>query len=297
MRMHLISASRRTDIPAFYAAWFMERVRVGTVSWVNPYRGGVSTISLLPEDVAAIVFWTRNFSPMMPHLNELEDRGHRWLVHFTLTGLPRRFETHVPSVKAAVRQMHRLAARVGAERILWRYDPILVSRECDLDDHRVGFTRLARALQGATRQCTVSFVEIYGKVRRSFEKRGLPLPEAGPENRRRLVDELAGIASSHGITLKACCSDELLGRGVEKARCVDRRQVVGIWPSLKLEAPPAPSREECGCTRSYDIGAYDSCLHGCVYCYATRDREVARARRATHVPTGACLIPGSSSPA
>jgi DNA repair photolyase len=266
------------------------------VAHVGPYRGGVSTISLLPEDVAAIVFWTRNFSPMMPHLNELEERGHRWLVHFTLTGLPRRFETHVPSVKAAVRQMHRLAARVGAERILWRYDPILVSRECDLDDHRVGFTRLAQALQGATRQCTVSFVEIYGKVRRSFEKRGLPLPEAGPENRRRLVEELAGIASSHGITLKACCSDELLGRGVDKARCVDRRQVVGIWPELKLEAPPAPSREECGCTRSYDIGAYDSCLHGCVYCYATRDREVARARRATHVPTGACLIPGSSSP-
>jgi DNA repair photolyase len=295
--MHLISASRRTDIPAFYSSWLMERVRAGTVSWVNPYRGGVSTISLLPEDVAAIVFWTRNFSPMLTHLDELEARGHRWLVHFTLTGLPRRFETHVPSVKAAARQMHLLAARVGAERVLWRYDPILTSRECDSDFHRRGFARLARALEGATRQCTVSFVEVYGKVRRSFEKRGLPLPEMELEDRRRLVGELAGIASPHGITLKACCSDELLGEGVEKARCVDRQQVLGLWPGLNLEAPSAPTRDECGCTRSHDIGAYDSCLHGCLYCYATRDREVARARFASHAPSGACLIPGSPSPA
>jgi DNA repair photolyase len=264
---------------------------------MNPYRGGISTISLLPEEVAAIVFWTRNFSPMMRHLDELEARGHRWLVHFTLTGLPRKFETHVPAVKAAVRQMHLLAARVGAERVLWRYDPILIARECDLDFHRRSFARLAGALEGATRQCTVSFVEIYGKVRRSFENRGLPLPEVKPENRRRLVGDLAGIAFSHGITLKACCSDELLGGGVEKARCVDRRQVLGIWPGLKLEAPPAPSRDECGCTRSYDIGAYDSCLHGCVYCYATRDREVARARHASHVPSGDCLVPDARSPA
>jgi DNA repair photolyase len=289
--MHLISASRRTDIPAFYAAWFMERIRAGTVSWVNPFRGGVSRISMLPEDVAAIVFWTRNFSPMMRHLEELEGRGHRTLVHFTLTGLPRRFETHVPSVRAAVKQMRLLSAHIGGEKVLWRYDPILISRECDRDFHRRNFALLARELEGVTRQCSISFVEIYGKVRRSFEKRGLPLPETEFEERRRFVDELAGIASARGITMKACCSDDLLSERVEKARCVDREQVLQICPGLKLEAPLAPTREECGCSRSYDIGVYDSCLHGCLYCYATRDREIARTRHAIHDPSGACLVP------
>ncbi|MCI0656656.1 MAG: DUF1848 domain-containing protein, partial [Acidobacteria bacterium] len=94
--MHLISASRRTDLPAFYADWFMERIRSGSASWVNPFNGAVSTVSLAAQDVAAIVFWTRNFSPMLRHLDELESMGHRYLIHFTLTGLPRIYETHVP---------------------------------------------------------------------------------------------------------------------------------------------------------------------------------------------------------
>lgn len=289
--MHLISASRRTDLPAFYSDWFMERVRSGSASWVNPFNGAVSSVSLAAQEVAAVVFWTRNFSPMLRHLDELESRGFRYLVHFTLTALPRNYETHVPSVRAAVKQMRALAERIGSQRVLWRYDPILISRDSDADFHRSNFRLLSRDLEGATRQCSVSFVQIYGKVRRSFTKRNLPLPDPDESQRRQLAAELAEIGARHRITVKACCNDELLCDGVGKARCVDREQVLGIWPDLRFEAASAPTREECGCSRSFDIGAYDTCLHGCIYCYATRDREIAQSRHQRHQTGCATLLP------
>ena len=294
--MHLISASRRTDIPAFYADWFLRRTRAGGVSWANPYSGQVSSVSLAPEEVAAIVFWTRNFAPMMRHLDELERRGYRTLVQFTLTILPRVYESHVPPVKAAVAQLRRIADRIGPDRVLWRYDPILISPETGEDFHLRTFESLASALEGATRQCSVSFVQVYGKVRRNFTRRGLPLPAPDPALRRSLASRLAGMAAARGIAVKACCNDDLVGADVGKARCVDRDQVRQLWPGLDFDAPPAPSREGCGCSRSFDVGAYDTCLHGCIYCYATRDRETAKRRRAGHEPASEILVPPPAAP-
>jgi hypothetical protein len=289
--VHLISASRRTDIPAFYADWFLERTRAGSVSWVNPFSGEIASVSLDPGDVAAIVFWTRNFAPMMRHLDELERRGYRYLIHFTLTVLPRIYESHVPPVKTAVAQLRRIAGRVGPDRVLWRYDPILISPETGEDFHLRAFESLASALEGATRQCSLSFVQIYGKVRRNFTRRGLPLPAPEPEMRRSLAARLSEMGAARGIAVKACCNDDLVGQGVGKARCVDRDQVRRLWPDLEFSAAPAPSREGCGCSRSFDVGAYDTCLHGCIYCYATRDRETAKERHAEHDPASATLIP------
>ena len=152
------------------------------------------------------------------------------------------------------------------------------------------FESLAAALEGATRQCSISFAQIYGKVRRNFAKRGLPLPEPDPKLRRDLAARLGDSGAARGITVKACCNDDLLGPCVEKARCVDRDQILRLWPDRDFGARPAPTREECGCTRSYDLGAYDTCLHGCIYCYATRDRETAVARHRTHHPGSEMLV-------
>jgi hypothetical protein len=289
--VHIISASRRTDIPAFYSDWFMERIRAETVSWVQPFNGRIVTVSLASADVAAIVFWTRNFGPMTRHLQELSDRGHRTLVHYTITLLPRAFETHVPEVSTAVERFREVAGRLGAERVLWRYDPIMISAETGVDFHLRAFESLAASLQGATRQCTLSFVQVYGKVRRNFTKRGLPLPEPGQDLRRRLAIRLGEIGAARGIEVKSCCGDELLGGPVGKARCVDRDQILRLWPELEVGARASPTREECGCCHSWDVGAYDTCLHGCVYCYATRDRAAAQGRHAKHDPRGATLIP------
>jgi hypothetical protein len=289
--MHLISASRRTDIPAFYSPWFLERIRAERVSWTNPYSGKLSTVSLAPAEVAAILFWTRNFAPMFRHLPELEERGHRYLVHFTLTHLPRRYESHVPPPKAAVAQFRRISQRIGPDRILWRYDPILISPGTGPEYHLREFESLAAALEGATRQCSISFVQIYGKVRRNFARQGLPLPAVDPELRRELASRLGEIGAEKGIAVKACCSDDLVGPGVGKARCVDGEQILRLWPGLDVGAGPAPTRDECGCFRSFDVGAYDSCPHGCLYCYANRDRETAAARRRQHDPHRESLFP------
>jgi uncharacterized protein DUF1848 len=294
--MHLISASRRTDIPAFYADWFLERIRAGSVSWPHPFGGRMLTASLLPEKVAAIVFWTRNFIPMERHLPELEARGYRYLVHFTVTSLPRLFETHVPAPEEAVRQLRRLSERIGPGRLLWRYDPILVTAETGPEFHLRAFERLAVALAGFTRQCSISFVQIYGKVRSSFEKRGLPLPGPDPDLRRSLAARLGEIGAGRGIAVKACCSDELLGPCVEKGRCVDRDQVEALWPGLDCSALPSPTREQCGCARSWDVGIYDTCLHGCSYCYATRDRKTAVGRHRRHDPLLEAMLPMPEAP-
>jgi hypothetical protein len=295
--VHLISASRRTDLPAFYADWFVERTRAGSASWIHPFTGKTLSVSLAPQDVAAIVFWTRNFAPMLRHLGELDSRGYRYLVHFTITGLPRTYETHVPPVAAAVAQFRRIAERLGPDRIHWRYDPILIAPETPAESHLRRFAGLARLLEGATRECSVSFVQVYGKVRRSFAARGLPLPAPEDSARRDLTRRLASLAAERGMALRACCSDELLGCGAEKGRCVDAEEVRRLWPGVDLDARRAPTREECGCSQSYDVGAYDTCLHGCIYCYATRERSVARARRARHDPLGPVLVPPPVPPA
>jgi hypothetical protein len=289
--VHLISASRRTDIPAFYSDWFMERIRAETVSWIQPFNGRIVTVSLAPADVAAIVFWTRNFGPMVRHLQELADRGHRSLVHYTITLLPRTFETHVPAASTAIARFRELAGRIGAERVLWRYDPILISAETGVDFHRRAFESLAASLEGATRQCTLSFAQVYGKVRRNFTQRGLPLPDPDLELRRRLAARLGEIGAARGIEVKSCCGDDLLGGSMGKARCVDRDQVLRLWPELEVGARPTPTREECGCFHSWDVGAYDTCLHGCIYCYATRSRAAAQERHAKHDPACETLIP------
>jgi len=289
--MHLISASRRTDLPAFYADWFMDRTRHQEAAWTHPYTGKAHRISLAPSEVVAIVFWSRNFAPMMGHLPELDGRGYRYLVHYTITALSPAYESHVPSLRAAVQQFQRLADQIGPQRTIWRYDPILISREHDFDFHIENFDQLSRELEGYTNQCILSFLQVYGKVQKNLQNHRLALPDPSDEERRALARELGEMAIRRGIRVKACCSDDLLGPEVGKARCVDLEQVRHSWPELTWSASRAPTRGQCGCTRAYDIGAYDTCLHGCVYCYATRSRQVAQSRYQRHDPKADTLVP------
>src|SRR5437763_888748 len=129
--MKIISVSRRTDIPAFYSEWFMNRIRDGYVRWVNPFSRLVHRISLPPEDVMAFVLWSKNYSPLLPHLDELDSSGYRMLFHFTINGLPKAFEPRVPDVVDMLECAHALSHRYGPDAILWRYDPVLISSITD----------------------------------------------------------------------------------------------------------------------------------------------------------------------
>jgi hypothetical protein len=276
--LNLISASRRTDIPACYSRWFLGRLAEGFCEWVNPFNGQAYRVSLLPEDVVGLVCWTRHPAPLVPSLDSLARRGYRFAFHVTINGYPRELESHNPPVERAVRSFRELAGRLAPDRAWWRYDPILLTEATPARWHLRNFSALARALEGATRRCYFSFTSFYRKTRRNLEASGLRWREPAAEEKLDLTARLRRIARRHGIDLYSCCDDRLLAAGVEKAHCVEA-------PGLE----PAPTRPDCGCSRSVDIGAYDTCPLGCVYCYATSSRRAALVRLRAHDSRDAAL--------
>ena len=290
--MRVISASRRTDIAAFYSRWFLRRLDEGWCEWVNPYSGARQRVSLRPEDVIAIVFWTRNPAPLMPHLDRLGS-AYRFYFHFTINGYPRELESHSPPVEAAVRAFRRLSERVGPARVHWRYDPILMGGRMDEAWHLRQFDEIGRALEGAAARCYFSFATWYGKTKRNLtriaRRGGAPLADPAAETRARLVRGLAGIAAARGIALYSCSDESLAIAPVGRASCVDAEQIEQLVPGAGRSLAPAPSRSSCGCVASTDIGAYDTCLFGCEYCYATNSRQAALGRWRIHDPEAPAL--------
>ncbi|MEK6711619.1 MAG: DUF1848 domain-containing protein [Nitrospinota bacterium] len=272
----VISVSRRTDVPAFHVRWFLRRLEEGFAEYRNPFSGKLHRVSLRPGDVRAFVFWTRNPAPLLPHLDRI---GAPCYFLYTVNGYPKGLERAVPPLAQAVRTFAKLSERLGPGRVRWRYDPIYLSQETDPAFHRRNFARIADALEGLTRECIASFADMYGKVRRNAAKLpGELRPEEGDfPARKALMDELAEMAGERGMRLLACCEDALVGGPVGKARCVDPELLERIAPSRE-PLPIRPTREECGCAASRDIGAYDTCPHGCLYCYANASPEAALAR-------------------
>ncbi len=299
----IISASRRTDIPAFYAEWFMQRIRAGDCHVPNPFNAGqVSVVSLAPADVDAIVFWTRFPRPLLAHLDELDARGYRYYFQYTLLDYPRsveshRLESHRPDGAAAVEVFRRLAERIGPARVIWRYDPILLSAQLDADYHRRQFAKLASALDGSTQRCVISLVDLYAKTRRRLSGLDLAdMAEAGTEavaSRPAIADLmrfLADTAQRHGMEITSCAETaELQPYGIRPGKCIDDdllRTLFGL--DLWLKKDPS-QRAACGCVLSKDIGQYNTCLFGCQYCYATADFAAARRRHAQHDPSAPAL--------
>lgn len=292
-RRTVVSASRRTDIPAFYARWFLRRVEEGFCEWVHPFGGGLRRISLRPEDCAGIVFWTRNPGPLVPALGDLRREGYVLYVHATITGYPRELDAYGPALDVALRRFREAAGILGPDAVTWRYDPIVVSSLTPRERHLAVFEEISRALEGATRSAYVSFVDLYGKTRSGFERlersRGIRFVDPGTEERRELILRLRDLAARRGMTLFACCEDELAGEGVEKGRCVDAERLRALGADLPETYARRPSRPGCGCSESVDIGAYDTCAFGCAYCYATRSREIALERLREHDPADTLL--------
>ena len=279
----IVSASYRTDIPAFYSDWFLNRVAAGGAQFRNPFGGGTVAVSLRPGDVDGIVFWTRNFAPLMDRLTPVVDRGWPFVVQFTVTGYPRLLEPSVIRAADAAAQVAQIARRFGARAAVWRYDPILLSSATDAEWHRATFARLADLLRGHVDETVVSFVEPYRKTRRNLDRlardTGLEwrLPEA--EEKAALVRDLAAIAGDSGMALTLCTQPalaETVAGIAAPARCIDTRRL-GDVAGRPVAAPTRGNRPGCLCAQSRDIGAYDTCPHGCAYCYAVVDRDRAKA--------------------
>ncbi len=280
--MTVISASRRTDLPAFHGAWLRRRLQEGFCEVRHPFTGAVNHVDLTPEAVDAFVFWSKDFSRFQPLLDEAEALGHRvFAFQYTLNAYPAWLEPRVAEPTVLVKAAQALAKRYSPAALVWRYDPILITRELSIDDHLRRFGDLARRLEGATEQVTTSFLDRYRKTDRNLlpilAERGDRLEDPGLLERREWVERLAAIARRHGMGLSLCCETDLLSPNTAKARCVDRDRL-GRLAGRPLDLPARPTRKGCGCHASVDIGGYDTCPHGCRYCYANAASDVALRR-------------------
>ncbi len=266
----------------------MQQIERGEVVYPNPISRKPVTLSLRPEHVLFLVFWTRNPHPLERHLARLDEiyEG-AFYFHFTINGLPKTLETHNPPLDFAVATFQRLAGRY-ADRIFWRYDPIVFSDLTPPDYHVQKFGELCERLRGNTSRCYFSFVSWYKKVQRNFalvtKANGVSFHEVQLEERLRLTQQLAQIAASHRITLYSCCQDALCTvPQVAKAHCIDIETIHAMAPDRFRQLRAVPTRQDCGCYESRDIGYYDSCPHGCLYCYANLNREKAKAFHANYL--------------
>lgn len=279
----IISASRRTDLPAFHTEWFIRRVRAGYCTVRNPFNPAQqSRISLNPEDVDALVFWSRFPRPMLSYLDELDGRGFRYYFLFTLLDYPRVLEPRAPRTSAAVRVFRELAQRIGPERVVWRYDPIILGTGMDAAFHLRTFERLCDLLAGHTRRCVVSVLENYRKIRArmlALETQGVRLLPCEPDAMRGLLARMASCADSRGMELRSCAQEIDYGpQDVRPNRCVDPELLNRLFGLQLPQEKDAGQRPHCGCAPSRDIGAYDTCGFGCAYCYANSNFARSRAR-------------------
>jgi hypothetical protein len=281
----IISASRRTDIPAFYGDWFMRRIREGFAGIAHPFGGRRYIVSLRPEDVACFVFWSKDFGPFVENLKVLDNLGYKFYFNYTVTGLPEVFESRVDK-RAAVEALKRLSDTYSPRRINWRFDPIIFSSICDREFFLRVFETLARELEGYVERCIISFVTEYNKVKRNFTElqrtSGVRIANDSEGRKVELANELAAIAERHGIRMFSCCGDYLTGSKIQKAHCIDGALIEELFFPEGFSYNDKPTRKGCGCAQSTDIGAYDTCPHGCVYCYANANKRRARTAFEAH---------------
>ncbi len=291
----IVSASYRTDIPAFYGEWFRRRLAEGVARVANPYGGQPYEVPLRGPGCDGFVFWTRNIAPFRDALAEVAAHDLPFVVHATITGYPRALETSVTDAERSIEMLRWLADTYGPRAAVWRYDTVLITSLTPPAWHRETFARLARALSGTTDEAVLSFAQIYAKTRRNLmiaaERHGFSWEDPVEETKIALLYDLAGIAAEHNLSATLCSQPELLSSGLAPARCIDAQRLSDVAGEA-IASKTKGNRPGCLCAESRDIGAYDTCPHGCVYCYAVRRPELAKRYYRAHNPDAPMLAQG-----
>ncbi len=291
----IISASYKTDIPSFYGEWFRHRLAAGYCKMVNPFnRRQVYAVSLAKADVDGFVFWTKNLGPFIPVLEDVHRKGYPFVVQYTINGYPRELETRVVDDKRSVDIFRNTSNRYGPNALIWRYDTIIFTNDTDADFHKENFARLATALRGYASEVVVSFMQLYKKTRANMDRvalqEGFEWYDPPLETKRDVLSELVEIARENHFQLSICTQPELIVPGAKEARCIDAEQLMAV-AGRSFGAAKKGMRPNCGCFAARDIGDYDTCPHGCIYCYAVRNRSTALRRYREHDPHGEFLFP------
>ncbi|QAT49262.1 DUF1848 domain-containing protein [Caproiciproducens sp. NJN-50] len=284
----ILSASRRTDLPAFYSDWLFRRLVEGYALVRNPINlRQVSRIALSPDTVDCIVFWTKNPAPMMDKLDAIRRMGYEFYFQLTLNPYNGKIERFLPEKNLLLKAFRRLSREIGRERIVWRYDPVILTGELTPEWHRRAFRRLCEQIGDSTEECIFSFVDRY---RKNGGRASELTREITPEKMEEVASGFAETALRHGIALKTCCEAIDLSRyGIGRARCIDQNRIERLACCPIQGAKDRNQRPGCGCIQSIDIGAYDTCRHGCLYCYACAGDEAVRKRVENHDPLSPLL--------
>jgi len=282
----IINTGQRTDLPAFYAKWFANRLKEGFVCVRNPYNPEqVSRYRLDPSVVDAIGFCTKNPVPMFPYMDLLKDYGQYWFV--TITPYGRDIEPNVPDKHVLLEDFKKLSKMVGINSVGWRYDPIFITDKYSMEYHLRSFEKMAKELDGYTETVVISFIDLYEKVKVNFPE----VQEVDQLQRLTLGKEIIRIAGEHGMKVKQCGEgNELAVYGADCGGCMritDYEKAIG----QKLEVPPFKgARDICSCYLACDIGAYNTCRHLCRYCYANASPDKVMQRSRMHDPDSPFLI-------
>lgn len=284
----ILSVSRRTDIPAFYSDWFFNRLKEGYVLVRNPMNiHQVSRVTLSPEVIDCIVFWSKNPKPMLARLDELKD--YMYYFQFTINPYDRGMELGVPRKEGIISTFKELSEKIGRKRVIWRYDPILLTENMGVDYHVRYFEEIAKRLEGYTDTCVISFVDLYQKTQRNLKD--TTAREPSQNEMVEIAGKLCSIAKKYGITVQTCAEEIALESvGIKHGKCIDSALIEDLL-DVKLVVDKDPNqRKECGCVQSIDIGEYNTCVHGCKYCYANFKDGVVAANRAAHDVNSPLLI-------
>ncbi len=283
----IINTGGRTDTVQYYTEWLLRRFSEGHVLSRNPlFQNKVTRYELSPDKVDCIVFCSKNYKPILPRLHEITNRFHTYF-HYTITAYGKDIEPGVPSIEESMQTLVKLSKQVGKQRIAWRYDPVLLTEKYTISRHLETFEQMAKILAPYIDRCIFSFVEIYKKL----ETNMLEIILLSEEDRNALAQGLGTIASKYGIFIQTCGTNGDFSRyGIHASGCMTL-DILGkanglLFKDLKHKG----MRQGCHCIESRDIGAYDTCLNGCKYCYANTNPQKARENYRLHDPASPLLL-------
>lgn len=283
----IINTGGRTDTVQYYTDWLLRRFSEGYVLSRNPlFPNKVTRYELTPDNVDCVVFCSKNYKPILPRLHEITERFNTYF-HYTITAYGKDIEPGVPSIGESMETLIALSKQVGRQRIAWRYDPVLLTKEYTVQRHLETFERMAKVLSPHIDRCIFSFVEMYKKLEINMPEL-IPLSE---EDKDVLARGLGAIANQYGISIQTCGTNGDFARyGIHASGCMTL-DILGtangiVFKNLKHKG----MRQGCHCIESRDIGAYDTCLNGCKYCYANTRPQKARENYRLHDPASPLLL-------
>ena len=268
--MMILQVSGRTDICALYPKWFINRLKEGYVLVRNPYnKQQVSYINISKDVVDCIAFCTKNPQKIIPYLKMIDELGYKYYFMITITSYDQDIEPGLPPKLSIIKSFINLSNLIGKDRIIWRYDPILLNKRYDIECHLKMFEKMCQLLFKYTNIVIISYLDIYKNIIGKFN-------ELSEEEIIYLSKHLGAIAAKYNLQIQTCSEKyDLEKYGIIKGSCLDKQYIEKLL-GYSLEIKNNRNRSNCLCLASIDIGAYSSCDHGCIYCYACNHKIVKK---------------------